>query len=431
MAKLVTKCKYLKAGSKKNIGGYAEYIATREGVDKIDDTIKHADATKKQQEFIEKITKDFPDTKAMLEYEDYKKKQTIGTATEFITRAIEEHLYEEMDLKTYADYIATRPRAERFGAHGLFTYDGEQVQLKQVSRELNLHQGNVWTFIISLRREDASRLGFDEGKRWRTMLQSNAQELADSLKIPLENLKWYAAFHNESHHPHVHMIAYSSDEQEGYLTKQGVKKLRSSLAKSIFAQDLFCIYEEQTRIRDELRRVGKEEVEGIVNAIRSGEYRNSQVEEMLLELAKRLKRTKGKKVYGYLKTDLKALVDGIVEILSKEENIQKLYALWYEQTEAIKGIYTSSMPERVPLSQNKEFKTIRNAVVYEAMRMIREEEETANETIQAARGVEGILYHMSKVLEDKIKTTEEGMRGGDRKLRLKEQEKKEAHGLKQ
>lgn len=451
MAKLVTKCKFIKPDSDKNMGGYAKYIATREAVEKLDDSIKYAPATVKQKQFIEKLLKDFPDSKDMLEYEDYVKTPTTGNASEFISRVVEENIHEEMDVKTYADYIATRPRVEHFGSHGLFTDDGVQVKLSSVSKELNLHEGNVWTFIISLRREDAIRLGFDEGKRWRDMLRSNTQELANSLKIPLENLKWYAAFHNESHHPHVHLIAYSVNEQEGYLTRQGVKNLRSALANDIFALDLYCLYDEQTKLRDELRRVGREEVEAIVKAIKAENYCNPKVEEMLVLLSDRLSKTKGKKVYGYLKTDVKALVVGIVEELSKDERIQKLYDLWYEQTEEIKRIYTESMPPRIPLSQNKEFKTIRNAVIQEAMKLLwnpndtkewkeeegkerneKEQEEASDEqAFFVARGVESILYYMSKALQDRIKTSEESSCGSDKKLRRLLREKKEAQGLKQ
>lgn len=171
MARLVTKFKYLKADQEKPIGGYATYIATREGVEKIDESFKLAPATVKQQKLIEKILGDFPDSATMLEYEDYKRDKTVGAASEFITCAIEDNAHEILNQKTYADYIGTRPGAERFGSHGLFTDDGVQVKLKEVSQELNAHQGNVWTLIISLRREDAERLGFNSGIRWRNMLR--------------------------------------------------------------------------------------------------------------------------------------------------------------------------------------------------------------------------------------------------------------------
>ncbi len=452
MAKLVTKFKYLQPGRGKSPGGYAQYIATREGVEKIDDTVRFAPTTVKQKQLIKKLLKDFPDSKEMLEYEDYLRDQTVGNASEFIARVLEDNASEVMNSKTYADYIATRPRAQRFGSHGLFTDDGVQVQLSKVSDELNLHEGNVWTVIISLRREDAERLGFDDGVRWRDMLRTQTEALSTNLKIPMENLKWFAAFHNESHHPHVHLIAYSVDEQEGYLSKQGVRNLRSSLAGDIFAQDLLCLYEKQTEQRDTLRRESRSRIEQMISEISEGKYHNPKVEELLFKLAERLSKTSGKKVYGYLKADVKAIVDSIVDEIAKDERISELYSLWYEQTEEIKRIYTENVEERVPLSKNREFKSIRNAVIKEAVNLFSgwEENETdttiimpkgkngkknkdAKEKRRASGGgsVINLMRRISQIFQEKLALDYETERGVDRKLRRQIAEKKEAQGLKQ
>lgn len=296
-------------------------------------------------------------------------KQNQGSASDFISRVMEDYAYEISGRKAYADYIATRPRAERFGSHGLFTDDGVQVQLSKVTEELDKHKGNIWTAIISIRREDAQRLGFNTGARWRDMLRTQTEALAKNLKIPMENLRWYAAFHNESHHPHVHMIAYSTVENEGYLTQKGVENLRSSFAKDIFQQDLLCIYEMQTEHRDKLRAEARDIVEDLVSKINSEIYISASIQHKLLELADRLSKTKGKKVYGYLKPDVKALVDSIVDELANDGRIKKLYDLWYEQKENIIRTYTDEMPDRIPLTQNKEFKSIKNAVIKEALKL--------------------------------------------------------------
>lgn len=375
MAKLVTKFKYLKPNRKVSAGGYAKYIATREGVEKIDDTKKFAPATAKQKNLIEKILKDFPDSKDMFEYADYLEKLNMGTASDFISRAIEDNAYEIEGRKSYAKYIATRPRAERFGSHGLFTDDGVQVQLSKVSEELNNHKGNIWTAIISIRREDAERLGFNTGTRWRDMLRTQTATLAENLKIPTQNLHWYAAFHNESHHPHVHLIAYSTVENEGYLTQKGVKNLRSSFAKDIFQQDLLCVYEKQTEHRDKLRAEARCVVDDLVSKINSEIYINSSIQQKLLELAHRLSKTSGRKVYGYLKPDVKSLVDFIVEELASDDRIKKLYDLWYEQKENTIKTYTDEVPERIPLVNNKEFKSIKNAIIKEVMKLKLSEDE--------------------------------------------------------
>ena len=367
MAKLITKFKYIRPMDRKSVGGYAKYIATREGVDKVDDTFKLEPATKKQQKLIGKILHDFPDSAIMLEYEDYLKEPTVGNASEFISRSLEDNAVEVMESKTYADYIATRPRAQRFGSHGLFTDDGVRVKLGEVSKELNEYEGNVWTVILSLRREDAERLGFNTGERWRDMLRTQTEAIAKNFKLPMEDLKWYAAFHNESHHPHVHMMVYSSEQAKPYLTQKGIMNLRSAFAKDIFADDLHSIYEKQTEHRNALRAQSREVIAEIVYRINSGTYDNPVIENKLLELADRLSKTSGKKQYGYLKPDLKAIVNGIVSELAADERIASLYELWYEQKDEVIRTYTEELPERLPLVDNPEFKSIKNAVIQEAL----------------------------------------------------------------
>lgn len=444
MAKLVTKFKFLKPSARQGRGGYAKYIATRDGVEKIDDSKRFAPVSWNQKKLIAKILRDFPDSKEMLEYEDYRQKQTVESASEFISRAIEDNAAVALNAKTYADYIATRPRAERFGSHGLFTDDGVQVNLAEVSQELNNYGGNVWTAIISLRREDAERLGFDNGSRWRDMLRTQTQALSENLRIPMGHLKWFAAFHNESHHPHVHLIAYSTVESEGYLTKQGVQKLRSSFAKDIFAQDLLCIYEKQTEHRNQLRSESKDVLAEIVSQVNAGGYSNQHLEELLLQLARRLSRTKGKKVYGYLKADVKAIVDSIVDEIAKDNRISALYDLWYEQRENVLRTYNNSLPERILLSQNKEFKAIKNAIIQAAIDLVldsQQEQSTAEGNVDSRQGrsssVAGtgigmnalrLLQQTSQILQNEVRPVYQDKRV-DRKLRRKINEKKQAQGL--
>lgn len=370
MAKLITKFGYLKGKEEEDIGGYAKYVATREGVEKIDESFKLSPRTRKQAELIEKILRDFPDAKEMHEYDDYQREPNLGNATEFITRALEDNAHKILEQKTYADYIATRPRVEKTGTHGLFTDDGIVVNLGEVSATLNQHQGNVWTCIISLRREDAERLSFNSGERWRDMLRSHTVDFAENMKIPFDNLRWYAAFHNESHHPHVHMLLYSPVENEGYLTKKGIANLRKILASDIFAQDRLHIYNEQTVYRDELRQESRELLERIVRQINEGSYENAKVEQLLTELANSMETYKGKAVYGYLNDRMKNLVDAIVDEIASDERISTLYDLWYERREAILKTYTDIMPTRVPISKNEEFKPIRNAVIKEVLNLM-------------------------------------------------------------
>ena len=371
MALLVTKFGYLKDNKTRSRGGYAKYIATREGA-------------------------------------------------------------ESPGVEGYMEYMATRPRVEKQGSHGLFTSAGEPVVLSQVAKELDTHRGPVWTLIVSLRREDAQRLGYDTAARWRDLLRSQAVTLAEGLKIPPTHLKWYAAFHNERHHPHVHLIAYSTNPKEGFLTKQGMEKIRSALAQEIFRQDLVSVYQQQTAHRDELRRVSREKVAGLVQQISGGVCENPKLESMLRELATRLSHVKGKKVYGYLRPELKSLVNQIVDELAKDSRIAQLYDLWYQDKQAARNVYDERPLQRVPLSENSDFKPIRNAVVRAAVELDMEQRQTQNQNYapplltMAAR----LLRQVGQIFRQQFQIDPPVARLVDAKLRRKIAEKKLAHGQK-
>lgn len=369
MAKLVTKFRYYKPTDKQKIGGLAKYIATRDGVEFCDESKKFAPATKNQRKLIEDILEQFPDSVQMLEYDDYIVNPTVKNATEFITRALEDNAPTVMNKATYADYIATRPRVEKQGSHGLFTDNDTEIILSKVSEEMNHHTGNFWTMIVSLRREDAERLGYDNAAQWKDTLRKHTKEFSEALKIPLTELKWYAAFHNESHHPHIHLIAYSETPGIGYLTKHGVHQMRSALGQDIFKDELQHIYREQTERRNRLKKDWKTLLEDILKRIENGTYDNQILEQKLIELSVRLSNTKAKKVYGYLQKEVKALIDSIVDELAKDERIVELYDLWYEKKYEILQTYTSDLPPKIPLSENKEFKSIKNEIIREAMRI--------------------------------------------------------------
>ena len=366
MAKLILKVNYYKPGRAKSMGGYAKYVATRDNVEKLEDKTVTFKSTERQEELIEKLIKDFPQSVHSIEYLTYKENPTRANASEYITSTLEDNLPHIVDSPTYADYIATRPRAERIGSHGLFSSGDEPIVLSKVSEELNNHQGNVWVFIASLKREDAERLGFDNAYRWKDMIGSHVAQMASSMKIAPENLKWYAAFHNEGHHPHVHIMVYSTNPKEGYLNVYGIEKMRSAFAKDIFAQDLESIYEDQTELRQRLKEIANELIKEILERAEGQNFESDSIEQMLVLLAEKLKKTKGKKVYGYLNKDIKDLVDSIVDDLAKDEAIADLYDLWYEKKYEILGMYSSRRPPKIPLSENKEFRSIKNSIINEA-----------------------------------------------------------------
>ena len=272
MAKLILKVNYYKPGRSKSMGGYAKYIATRENVEKNEDKVLHLKSTESQQELIEKLLRDFPESIHSEEYQAYCSDGTRENASEYITRTLEDNIPQIIDSPTYADYIATRPRAERIGSHGLFSSGDEPIVLSKVSEELNEHQGNVWVFIASLKREDAERLGYDHASRWKDMIGSQVTKIASAMNIAPEHLKWYAAFHNEGHHPHVHIMVYSTDPREGFINEYGIEKIRSAMARDIFAQDLQSIYEDQTEIRQKLKEAANKLIREILSRAENCSY---------------------------------------------------------------------------------------------------------------------------------------------------------------
>ena len=380
MPRIIMKSPYIKPNSKTHIGNYISYIATRDGVEMADSTQKFMEATLVQKKIINKLLIDYPDSKDLYEYQDYLDKPNRGNADELILRIAEAHAELFGDREKYISYIAQRPRVEKISSHGLFTDGGVPIVLSDVQKEVAESKSNVWTHIISLKREDAERLGYNNAKAWMNLIRSQRNMIAENMKIAPENFRWYAAFHNEGHHPHIHMIAYSTKPNEAYLTENGIENIKSNLAKVIFRQDLISIYQKQTEHRDRLRAEARDIVEDLVSKINSEIYISASIQHKLLELADRLSKTKGKKVYGYLKPDVKAIVDSIVDELANDNRIKKLYDLWYEQKENTIRTYTDEMPDRIPLAQNKEFKSIKNAVIKEALKLnLTEDEVEKNE----------------------------------------------------
>ena len=317
MPRLIVKCPYTKGRTKKNtthLKRYVKYMAAREGAEKLSPPILQRNGN-------------------------------------------------------YTEYIATRPRAEWAGGHALFSGTDEPIVLSQVAEEIANHPGNVWQPIISLRREDAERLGYNNAHAWKSLLTGYTVEMARAMKIPLEQFRWYAAFHNEKHHPHVHMVCYSADGKSGFLTKDGLAKIKSGLAKEIFRQELTELYSRQTQRRNDLTKNAGDTLKELVRQMQTKTLENEKIGELLFRLAERLKTVGGKKQYGYLKAPLKELVDEIVEEPARVPCVAEAYDLWYELREDVLRTYKDTMPERLPLSQQKEFKRIKNLVIQEAVRL--------------------------------------------------------------
>lgn len=372
MPRLIFKCPYIKGGTSAacaHLENYVQYMATRNGVERIDPGRDGWQATKRQKEMIKQILRDFPLSRGIFEYEDYLVTPTRSNASEFITRALEDNYDRIAKMDNYLNYIATRPRAQRIGSHGLFTGAEDSLVLAQIAEAVAMHPGNVWLPIISLRREDAARLGYDKADEWKALLSKYAMDMAEAMKIPWEDFRWYAAFHDEAHHPHVHMVCFSADPSKGFLTKQGIAQIKSGLAKEIFRQDLTELYQKQTQRRNELNTDAQAALRGVIEEMQSGNIQNAHIEERLQYLADRLRFLSGKKQYGYLKAPLKAVVDEIVDELAKDPRVASAYNLWYELREDVLRTYKDDLPERLPLSEQKEFKRLKNLVIEEAVKL--------------------------------------------------------------
>lgn len=369
MARFILKWRYIKSGTAKHSSNFVKYIATREGVERCDESWKHQPATTEQQRLISDLVNDFPDSIQSFEYQDYIAVPNKSSASEFINRTIEDNVDLIGKKENYVGYIAKRPHVEKQGSHGLFTQTDGVINLDTIAKTVAEHEGAVWTTVMSLRREDAEKLGYNNAKVWKDMLRGQSNKLAKAMGIPLEDLRWYAAFHNEGNHPHIHLVSYSVGK-EPYMTEQGLHKFKSDFAKEIFKHDLYHIYEEMTQHRDELRRTSREKMNDIVTRINGGTYSNDIIKLLLCDLVDELNGCKGKMVYGYMPKKAKNLVDGIVDELSKDKRIAELYRLWYEQKDNITRTYQDTMPQRIPLSQNKEFRVIKNAVIQEALNLL-------------------------------------------------------------
>lgn len=362
MARLIVKSPYIKCGGGNSAGGYMRYIATRERVELIQND---RPPTRKQEQLIAKLVKDFPDAKEMGEYGDYQEHPTKANASAFISQALEENWSDVQKSDGYMKYIATRPRAERLGSHGLFG-DKDGVELDKAMAELESYTGNVWTHIISLKREDAERLGYDNARAWRNLLRAHRNDIAAAMNIPPQDFRWYAAFHDEGDHPHVHMMAWSVKPGQAYLSQDGIRQIKSKLTNDIFQQEMLHLYEQKTVSRDQLVREVRQAMRELVQQMRTRICDHPEAEQLMQELALQLETVKGKKSYGYLPKKQKALVDEIVDQMEQLPTVAECYEQWWQLQGQVEDFYSEKERHRPPLSRQKEFRQIKNAVIQEA-----------------------------------------------------------------
>lgn len=303
MPKTIVTSRYIKPNAHKRFGNYIRYIATREGVA-------------------------IPENKR------------------------------EIDREIFMNYLDSRPQS-----HGLFTSTDEKIVLDKAAKEVANHAGTVWTHIVSLRREDAERMGFNTLDAWRDLVRRHIFDIAEAQKISSQNIRWYAAFHNKETNPHVHIVVYSQNPKEGYLTNAGIEKIRSVFSNDIYKDELQNLYQQQTAVRDKLRSEAKNVMKNLLPELQNSNFKKPQLEVLVLKLHSQLRDSKGKKVYGYLQPNVKKTVDEIVAELAKNPVLKKMYGQWCELEQRKYETYTSALQKFPPLEENKAFKPIKNAVI--------------------------------------------------------------------
>lgn len=394
MPKIIVTSRYIKPNSHKRFGNYIKYIATREGVEK-----------------------------------PIPKQETNR----------------ELDREIFMNYLNSRPNS-----HGLFSETDDPLVLDKVAKEVANHPGALWTHIVSLKREDAERTGYTTLERWRDLVRRRIVDIAEAQKIAPENIRWYAAFHNKETNPHVHIVVYSADVKQGYLTNKGIEKIRSAFANDIYKDELQNLYQQQTAVRDKLRSEAENVMEKLLAELQNGSFENPQLEQLLLKLHMQLQNIKGKKVYGYLQPHVKETVDRIVAELAKNPALKKMYAEWCELEQQKYETYTSAVQKFPPLEENKVFKPIKNAVIRAVLEMpfsersFTEHEDTgmtvSNESDRedsqrntaANNIITSLLLTFGRLISDDYNRSSRGLKlRTEHKLKAAIRRKKQALGLKE
>lgn len=386
MPKIIVTSRYLKKGSKKNLKNYVKYIATREG------------------------------------------------AVPMVSKR-----------ENYVGYLANRPGAVKFNTHGLFSQTNEPINLEKVAKEIADHGGNVWTHVVSLRRDDAQKMSYDNLTAWRELVKRQIPNIAKQSKIDMKNLRWYAAFHDKESNPHVHIIVYSQNEREGFLTNHGIEKIRSGFANDIYSDELHHLYEQQTDLRNLLKKESEQLMKQLAEKVSQNKNFDVELIDLVEKLRTQLSESKGKKVYGYLKPDVKKTVDEIFMRLASNESVKKMYDLWCEMEQQKHDVYSSAKVQFPNLVDNKEFRAVKNMIVQTVLQMdfqqpeikvempeIADENTDQFKNEMLADTIFSLFANLSRCIEDDYHHKfQSGRKMIDSKLRRMIQEKNQALGIKQ
>ena len=370
MPKIIVTSTYRKgggAGRKDGAAGLLKYMGTREGVEKLPLSQTNLPVTKRQKSLIGSVIKRIPNAVEYPEYQEFLEAGTKGAANNFLNAVIQQNQDAEK-IGKLVSYMAERPGVVKLGKHGLFSQTDDPIDLDVAAEEVSNHEGYIWTHIVSLHREDAERLGYNNAEAWKSLVRRNVTTIAEAHKIPVSDLQWYAAFHDTGHHPHIHLMVYSKG-QEGYLSKQSIDILRSCFGNDIFQQEQYHLFQLQTGLREDIKEKSEQKIRDLISRADAESAPTEQLQFLFVKLRKQLDQHKGKKVYGYLPKQIKATVNEIVTHLSSEPTIEELYKEWNKANREKLSLYYENKDPTIPLVDNKEFRSIKNMIIRAVMEM--------------------------------------------------------------
>lgn len=429
MSKIIFTSRYIKNPAKVNAGKLIRYMGTREGVEKLPDGIDNKPPTQKQRDLICECITAVPEALMYPELKMYQEQETRYTATEFLDAFIERNADRIDGVKKLVQYYGERPGVEKLGRHGLFSQTDDKIDIDEIADEVSNHEGILWTHVISLRREDAERLGYNNADAWKELVRRNALQIAEAHKIEPSQLQWYGAFHNTTHHPHIHLIVYSKDTKQGYLTNKGIKNMRGVFAKDIFRNEMYYSFTLETQMRNKVRAETKKRIDELLRNTETPTSASEEIQNLYVRLTSQLSDYKGKKVYGYLPKNIKQTVDSIVAELAKDERIAELYYEWNKANREKLSVYYDKKKPDIPLEENKEFRNIKNAVIRSAVLMMKSEQQ--GQPVSVNSSIRNLVIQLAKAIASSCQKRRAKLSAQmDSKLKSKIEQKKQAHGLK-
>lgn len=429
MSKIIFTSRYIKNPAKVNAGKLIRYMGTREGVEKLPDGIDNKPPTQKQRDLICECITAVPESLMYPELKMYQEQETRYTATEFLDAFIERNADRIDGVKKLVQYYGERPGVEKLGRHGLFSQTDDKIDIDEIADEVSNHKGILWTHVISLRREDAERLGYNNADAWKELVRRNALQIAEAHKIEPSQLQWYGAFHNTTHHPHIHLIVYSKDTKQGYLTNKGIENMRGVFAKDIFRNEMYYAFTLETQMRNKVRAETKKRIDELLRDTETPTSASEEIQNLYVRLTSQLSDYKGKKVYGYLPKNIKQTVDSIVAELAKDERIAELYYEWNKANREKLSVYYDKKKPDIPLEENKEFRNIKNAVIRSAVLMMKTEQQ--GQPVSVNSSIRNLVIQLAKAIALSCHKRRAKLSAQmDSKLKSKIEQKKQAHGLK-